>query len=111
MPDTAQLAPLPGCRPVRKKISKRTRGAVYARDDWSCRDCGLRIEPRTPDEQSGRLAPSVPGLSIDEPYVWLELDHVVPVVLGGTNEPTNLQALCSPCNRRKSSHLVGAARA
>lgn len=33
----------------------------------------------------------------------LELDHVVAVVNGGTNDETNLQFLCQPCNRSKGA--------
>lgn len=28
-------------------------------------------------------------------------DHIVPLVLGGTNWPSNIQLLCAPCNIRK----------
>ena len=31
----------------------------------------------------------------------LTLDHIVPRVYGGTNERSNLQILCLPCNQRK----------
>lgn len=31
----------------------------------------------------------------------LEIDHILPVVLGGTSNPSNLQLLCLPCNRSK----------
>lgn len=31
-----------------------------------------------------------------------EVDHIKPIVLGGTNDPKNLQILCRPCNRSKS---------
>ena len=32
----------------------------------------------------------------------MQVDHIVPLVLGGSNDATNLQALCPTCNRRKS---------
>lgn len=31
------------------------------------------------------------------------LDHITPLILGGTNWPRNLQLLCPPCNLRKSA--------
>ena len=37
----------------------------------------------------------------------LHKDHVVPRSLGGTNFIWNIQALCGPCNLRKSNHFVG----
>lgn len=33
----------------------------------------------------------------------LEVDHVIPVVKGGSNDPSNLQLLCGPCNKSKGS--------
>jgi 5-methylcytosine-specific restriction endonuclease McrA len=31
----------------------------------------------------------------------LVIDHIVPIVRGGTSDRTNLQPLCDPCNRAK----------
>jgi 5-methylcytosine-specific restriction endonuclease McrA len=31
----------------------------------------------------------------------LEVDHIVPVVNGGSNDPSNLQLLCARCNKSK----------
>lgn len=33
----------------------------------------------------------------------LTLDHKHPVLLGGTNEPKNIQTLCNRCNTMKSA--------
>lgn len=33
-----------------------------------------------------------------------ELDHVVPLVIGGLHDDSNLQLLCRTCNREKSDH-------
>jgi 5-methylcytosine-specific restriction endonuclease McrA len=37
------------------------------------------------------------------------VDHVKPIVVGGSNWPANLRPICQPCNSRKSSHWSGAA--
>lgn len=33
----------------------------------------------------------------------LHIDHIMPIKLGGTNWPDNLQLLCRPCNQAKGS--------
>ncbi|SLC65388.1 HNH endonuclease, putative [Mycobacteroides abscessus subsp. massiliense] len=53
-------------------VTKRLRYEVLRRDNYSCRYCG-------------RSAPEVK----------LTVDHVVPVALGGSDEPSNLVAACA----------------
>jgi len=60
----------------RRKI---TRGAVFARDDWTCQYCGSRSN--------------------------LTVDHVVPRSKGGASSWENIVAFCAPCNRRKGDAL------
>ena len=36
-----------------------------------------------------------------------EVDHIMPLIAGGSNWPDNLQLLCMPCNRSKSYKLPG----
>lgn len=38
--------------------------------------------------------------------IWrsiLEVEHTVPLHMGGTNEPDNLRLMCNPCHRAKTS--------
>jgi hypothetical protein len=67
--------------PIRRKaISKRIRYEILRRDDHTCRYCGLK---------AGQTE--------------LTVDHVVPVALGGTDDPSNLVAACKDCNAGKTS--------
>lgn len=61
-------------------VSRRLRYEVLRRDAHRCRYCG-----------SG--APDVP----------LTVDHVVPVALGGSDDPANLVTACRDCNSGKSA--------
>lgn len=61
-------------------VSKRLRHEIFRRDNNTCQHCGA----------------TAPG-------VHLVIDHVVPVTLGGSDEPSNLQTLCDPCNSGKSA--------
>lgn len=59
-------------------VSKRTRFEVLRRDNYTCRYCRS-----TEDE--------------------LTIDHVTPVALGGSDDPSNLVACCKDCNAGKTS--------
>jgi hypothetical protein len=61
-------------------VSKRLRFEILNRDNNTCRYCGRK-----------------------PPEVELTVDHVVPVALGGGDEPANLVAACKDCNAGKSS--------
>jgi hypothetical protein len=67
-------------------VSKRTRYEVLRRDNFTCRYCGGSA-----------------------PDVKLTVDHVVPITLGGSDEPNNLVAACADCNAGKSSTTPDAA--
>lgn len=59
-------------------VTKRTRFEVLRRDEYTCRYCHSTINELT-------------------------VDHVVPVALGGTDDPSNLVAACRDCNFGKAS--------
>ena len=41
---------------------------------------------------------------IDAGKVW-DIDHILPLALGGTNEPDNLQILCRSCHKTKTARF------
>lgn len=69
-------------REGRQHIPKGLRHEVFVRDGFRCQEC-LR----------GR-----------EDGVKLEIDHIIPVAKGGTNDIDNLQTLCMECNRNKHTN-------
>jgi len=41
-----------------------------------------------------------------EPDITLTVDHIVPLAQGGSNDITNLQPLCSTCNKSKGAKIL-----
>lgn len=37
---------------------------------------------------------------------WLVVDHIIPVINGGTSDQSNLQTLCPPCNGAKGTKTI-----
>lgn len=62
----------------RRSISKKTRFDIFKRDAFTCQYCGRK-----------------------PPAVVLELDHIIPVCEGGTDDEANLLCSCFDCNRGK----------
>lgn len=61
-------------------VSRRLRFEILKRDGYTCRYCGAKA-----------------------PDVVLHVDHVVPISLGGGDEPNNLVSSCADCNAGKGS--------
>lgn len=66
-------------------VSKRLRYEILRRDNHACRYCGA----------------AAPG-------VKLNVDHVIPTSLGGSDAPTNLVTACADCNGGKTSSMPNA---
>lgn len=64
----------------RDPIESRLRHEVFKRDNYKCKECGKTKKNTT-----------------------LHVDHILPVVQGGTDELDNLQTLCQACNLAKSN--------
>lgn len=74
------LLPERNLKPRRNPISTVLRHEVFLRDGYRCRECGATNHETR-----------------------LEVDHIIPVSQGGTDELENLQTLCAECNRAKSN--------
>jgi hypothetical protein len=75
--------PLPVGR-MRSRQWMATRILILERDDYTCAYCGEEAD---------------------------EVDHVEPLVLGGSNDVANLVACCSYCNRSKGAKPLNEWRA
>ncbi len=56
---------------------RRLKDKIHLRDEYTCKSCGLVS-------------------------MHLELDHIVNVASGGTDDESNLQSLCAPCHKDKT---------
>lgn len=62
----------------RRLLHPRKRQKIFGRDNFKCVNCGVSGD-----------------------FNALEVDHIIPIIDGGTNEEDNLQTLCYKCNMDK----------
>lgn len=72
----------------RKNIPHWVKKAVFSRDKGRCTFCTKDL--------TGIIA-------VDQKQHY---DHIVPLNLGGVNDPTNIQLLCEKCNLKKSGDII-----
>jgi 5-methylcytosine-specific restriction endonuclease McrA len=66
----------------RIKIPDEVRNYVFNRDNYQCQSCGKTKQQTT-----------------------LNIDHIIPLGKGGSNDMSNLQTLCEKCNQQKKHHF------
>lgn len=66
----------------RTKIPLEVKKYVFLRDRYHCQSCG-----KTATETE------------------LTIDHIIPLARSGSNDISNLQTLCSNCNKKKKHHF------
>jgi hypothetical protein len=66
-------------------ISKETRAYVLDRNGFTCQMCGAVAGEPHPYDQAGRKT-------------RLHIGHIIDKSMGGTDEASNLRAICSVCN-------------
>lgn len=78
--------PLPSFERV---ISKETRAFVLDRNGFTCQMCGAAAGEPHPYDQSRKTR--------------LHIGHIIDKSMGGSDEPSNLRAICSACNEGASN--------
>jgi len=69
------------------------RATILLRDGNRCRSCGWRHGDPVPLRKGRHL------------YRGLEIDHIHPKSAGGSDDPSNLQVLCTSCNTSKGARV------
>lgn len=80
------LKPLPA---FERGISKETRAFVLDRNGFTCQMCGAAAGEPHPYDTSRKTR--------------LHIGHVIDKSMGGTDDPSNLRAICSVCNEGASN--------
>lgn len=80
------IKPLPS---FERSISKETRAFVLDRNGFTCQMCGAAAGEPHPYDQGRKTR--------------LHIGHVIDKSMGGSDEPSNLRAICSVCNEGASN--------
>ena len=81
-------------------VSGSVRRRVFREFGYTCQQCGLTGYERRHESGAFTHPTSRDG-------VYLSIDHVVPRALGGSSAENNLRVLCTHCNSKKGTSLLG----
>lgn len=68
-----------GNKSTKRSVSETKKKYVAANQDWRCKHCNQQLK------------------------AWFEIDHVVKLEYGGSNNVDNLEALCRECHGKKTA--------
>jgi 5-methylcytosine-specific restriction endonuclease McrA len=68
-----------GKKATKRSVSETKKKFVASQQGWKCKDCGQQLN------------------------AWYEVDHVIRLEYGGSNETDNLVALCRECHGKKTA--------
>ena len=77
---------------IKRRARKRNAEGSFTKGEWEL----LK-------KQYGSTCPCCKRM---EPEIKLEVDHIIPLVKGGSNFIENIQPLCRRCNSSKSTKIV-----
>lgn len=80
-----------------KNKNKQQRYAVYEKYNYTCQGCGLFFNP----PENWNKKDCIWGYNMP-----LEIDHINPLSLGGSDKIENKQPLCWKCNNVKSNKTI-----
>lgn len=63
---------------------------VFERDNWKCVKCGVKVQTKHVHKANAA-----------------NVDHIVPISLGGPHSYSNVQTLCGRCNKSKGNRYKG----
>ncbi|QLH74114.1 MAG: HNH endonuclease [Methanomassiliicoccales archaeon] len=76
---------------IRRHLWNKIKKAILRRDRYTCQECGRTHRERTEK---------------DKGTIVLEVHHIVPRSLGGTDHPGNLKSLCKQCHRKYTDAII-----